>query len=360
MNYTYIVAWSVLGIMLPEGTQSYEIGHSDCCRFVLTRNPDVLLAVIDRQRAIGNFILSVGPLAQLASNDAALSSTIEMIQAERRNKIMNQAVMIVEAQGKTEVSLKEPYREFDQFIVSLGAMNDDNEEENLVKIHRSDIEAMKVALALESNDPLRFYKLSSGLYFTDVGTKPIYNMRFSVSASGGFSSEKLTSENADRISARYDILRQAKEMEKVQRLFSLMADYKNTPLLAFISGWTALEILIKDSFDFYKEVLTNEEDPSVRDMFLNRKNKNTKEPDEYTLMDKFILAVLKLFPSDVDDDCKKFSELKKLRNSIHYKEFSEPHLPVSELATFLRKYMHAYMTALWALREREASALDMG
>jgi hypothetical protein len=345
MNYTYIEAWSVLGVMLPEGTQSYEIGHSDCCRFVLTRDPDALLTIIDRQLAIGNFIQNVGPLAQLASNDAVLSSTIEKIQVERRNKIMNQAVMIVEARGETEISLKEPYREFDEFIVSLGAMNDDNEEK-LVKIHRSDIEAMKVALALESEDPPRFYKLSSGVYFTDVGNKTIYNIRFSFSGSG-FSSAKLTSEGADRISARYNILRQAKDMDKVQRLFSLMADYKNTPLLAFISGWTALEILINKSFETYKEVLTKE--PSVRDMFLNRKNKNTKEPDEYTLMDKFILSVLKLFPSDVDDDCEKFSELKKLRNSIHNKEFSEPHLPVSELATFLRKYMHAYMTALGTL-----------
>lgn len=359
MNYRYIAAWSVLGIMLPEGTQSYEIGHSDCCRFVLTHNPDVFLAVIDRQRAIGNFILSVGSLAQLSSNEAALSSTIEMIQTERRNKIMNQAVMIVEAQGKTEATLKEPYREFDQFIVSLGAMNDDNEEEDLVKIHSSDIEAMKVALALESKDPLLFHRLSTGLYFTDESNKPIYNMRFSFSGSM-FSSAKLTSEDVDRISARYDMLRKATEMEKVQRLFSLMTDYKSTPLLAFISGWTALEILIKDSFESFKEVLTNEEDPSVRDMFFNRKNRNTKEPDKYTLMDKFILAVLKLFPNDVDHDCGKFSDLKKIRNSIHYKEFSEPHLPVSELATFLRKYMHAYMTGSCALRERDASALDMG
>lgn len=347
MNYTYIAAWSVLGVMLPEGSQSYEIGHSDCCRFVLTRDPDLLLTIIDRQRAIGNFILNVGSLTQLASNDAALSSTIEKIQAERRNKIMNQAVMIVEARGETEISLKEPYREFDEFIVSLGAMNDDNEE-NLVKIHGSNIEAMKVALALESKDPPRFYKLSSGVYFTDVGNKPIYNIRFSFSGSG-FPSVKLTSEDADRISARYNILRQTKDIDKVQRLFSLMADYKNTPLLAFISGWTALEILINKSFESYKEVLTNKEEPSVRDMFLNRKNKNTKEPDEYTLMDKFILSVLKLFPSDVDNDCEKFSELKKLRNSIHNKEFSEPHLPVSELATFLRKYMHGYVTALGAL-----------
>jgi hypothetical protein len=341
MNYTYVEAWSVIGAILPEGTQSYEIGRSDCCRFVLTRDPDDLLTIMDRRLAIANFILGVGGLVQLASDETVLSSTIEKIQAERRIKIMNQAVLIVEARCETEISLKEPYREFDDFIVAFGAI-DEEDEEKLVKMHRSDIEAMKVALALEIEVPSRFYKLSSGGYFTDVGNKTIYNINFSCHGSM-FSSAKLTSEGADRISARYNLLRQAKDMDKVHRLFSLMADYKNTPLLAFISGWTALEILINKSFKTYKEVLTNEEEPSVCDMFLNRKNKNTKEQDKYTLMDKFILSVLKLFPSDVDDDCEKFSKLNKLRNSIHSKEFSEPHLPVSELATFLRKYMHAYM-----------------
>lgn len=122
-----------------------------------------------------------------------------------------------------------------------------------------------------------------------------------------------------------------------------MTDHKNTPLFAFISGWTAIEILINKSFNMYKEVLANEEELSICREFISRKNQNKKDVDEYTLMDKFILAVLKLFPNDVDDDCEKFSALKKLRNSIHNKEFSEPDLPVSELATLLKKYMHAYM-----------------
>lgn len=341
MNYTYVEAWVVLGVILPEGTQSYEIGHSDCCRFILTRDPNALLTTIDRGIAIGNFMLGDGGLAKLNYDDKALPSAIEKIQAERSSKIIDQAVLIVEAQSDTEASLQEPFREFDEFIVTFGVIDEDNKE-NLVKVHRSDIEAMKVALALESEVPLRFNKLSSGIYFTDVGGKTIYSMNFSFHGSM-FSSTKLTSEGADRILARYNLLRQAKDMDKVQRLFSLMADYKNTPLLAFISGWTALEILINKSFKTYKEVLTNEKDPLVRDQFLRRKNQNTKELAEYILMDKFILSVLKLFPSDLDDDCEKFSKLKKLRNSIHSKEFSEPHLPVSELATLLIKYMQAYI-----------------
>lgn len=341
MHYTYVEAWSILGITLSDGIQSYKIGHSDCCRYILTHDPDAFLSTIDRGFSIGHFMLCGGGLARLDYDSKALPSMIEKIQAERKNKIMNQAVLIVEIQGDTEVFSIEPSREFNDFIVTLAAIDKDRID-RLIKVHRYDIDAMKVALALESEEPLKFSILSSGVYFTDERNKTIHNIDFSFNGSM-FSSRKLTSEDSNRISTRYDYLRQAKDMTRVQRLFSLMTDNKNTPLFAFISGWTALEILINKSFAIYKEVLVNEEESSICKEFISRKNQNKKDADEYTLMDKFILAVLKLFPNDVDDDCEKFSALKKLRNSIHNKEFSEPDLPVSELATLLKKYMHAYM-----------------
>lgn len=341
MHYTYVEAWSVIGVIIPENTPSYEIGLSDCCRFVVTRNPDTLLTIIDRGLAVSNFMLGDGGLAKLEKDVTALPSAIKKIQTERKSKIIGQAVLVLEAQGDAEASLKEPYREFGDFIVTFLDL-DAASITKLVKVHQPDIEAMKVALALDCEVPPRFYKLSSGVYFSDVGNKTIHNICYS-SRGSMFTSKELTSEGVDRISARYNLLRQGNDIDNVQQLFALMADYENTPLLAFFSGWTALEILINKLFITYKEVLTNEEEPLVREDFISRKNKNIKEADVYTLMDKFILSVLKLFPSDVDEDCEKFSRLKKIRNSIHNKELSEPDLPVSELATFLRKYMHAYI-----------------
>lgn len=340
MHYTYVEAWSVLGVILPEDIQSYEINNSKGCRFILTRDPDALLTITDRRVAISNFILGAGGLSQLDSDDLAFSSAIENIQSERRNIIKGQAVLIVEAQGNIEVSLKEPYKEFDEFIVAFEAIDEDDVEK-IIKIHQSDIEAMKVALALEYETPLRFYKLSSGVYYTNVGNKIIYNIKLSFCGSG-FSSEILTSDGVGRISDQYKLLREAKNMKKVMRLFSLMTDHNISPLLSFISGWTAMEIMINELFSIHKKELINEEESLVRKEFEKRKNKNKRGPVEYTLMDKFILSALKLFPRNIDDDCEIFSELNKLRNSIHYKEFSEANLPLSKIATLIKRYMQAH------------------
>jgi hypothetical protein len=254
---------------------------------------------------------------------------------------MGQAVLVLEAQGDTEVSLQDPFREFNDFIVTFGGI-DEEKIENIVKIHRSDIEEIKIALALESEVPLRFNKLSSGIYFTNADRKAIYNISFSMHGSG-FSSTRLTSEGVDRILSRYNMLRETKGIDKLQRLFSLMTDYKNTPLLTFISGWTAIEILINKLFKTHKQALTDDNESLLREKFLKRKNQSKKEPEEFTLMDKFILSSLTLYPNDIDDDCEKFSNLKNLRNLIHSKECSEAHLPVSEISSLLKKYMQAYI-----------------
>lgn len=341
MKYTYIEAWTLIGVIIPEDTQSYEIGHSVCCRFIITRDPNDILTMVDRRLAIGNFMLGDGGLAKLENDDKALPSAIKKIQAKRSSKIMDQAVLVVEAQGETEASLHEPFREFDEFIVSFEGIDKDKRK-NLVKIHQSDIEAIKVALAIESEVPLKFNKLSEGIYFTNDKNKTIYDISFSMNGSM-FSSRRLTAEGADRVFARYNLLRKTKDMGKVQRLFSIMADYNNTPLLAFISGWTGLEILVNKLFKTHKKLLNSENESLLREKFLERKNQNTKDPSEFTLMDKFILSVLKLFPDDIDDDCEKFSNLKKLRNSVHNKEFSQPDLPVNEIATLLIKYLRAYI-----------------
>ena len=71
--------------------------------------------------------------------------------------------------------------------------------------------------------------------------------------------------------------------------------------------------------------------------------------DKYRLTDKFVAVAAALFSgapdSEIEDDFKRFSQLKQLRDSIfHGDEFSEMNLPVRELAALLRKYVLAHVT----------------
>ncbi|MGB7573540.1 MAG: hypothetical protein WBN53_06730 [Thermodesulfobacteriota bacterium] len=347
MRYSYLAAWSVIGGISLEGkSQPIELASSNNCRFVLTRDPDDLLATIDQGSAVARLMLK-GSVSQRADTDfpIALKAEIEEIKAERKKKTGDHAVLVVEAHGEIEAILKDPKREHEGFIVTFDSVD----KQAVKQIHRSEIEAMKLAVAFESEVPSRFAALSEGTYLTNKAGKIVYSIRFSMSGEASVSAS-LSAEGAGRISARYDMLKQANDLDSVQRLFSQMADFGTDRLKAFLSGWAALEIMVAKSFKTYEQVflspLTSAGQPTLRERFLGRIKGVMK--DKYRLTDKFIGVAAVLFPgaadNDVEKDYKKFCRLKELRDSIfHGDEFSEKDLPVHELASLLRKYVLAHI-----------------
>lgn len=253
--------------------------------------------------------------------------------------------MVVEASGEIDASITGPFKEHDAFIVTFDAVN----KQAVARIHQPEVQAMKLAVALESETPSRFSLLNEGTYLTNDAGKIVYSVTFSMSADMTVSSA-LSEDALNRISERYTLLKNAEELESVERLFSQMSDYGTDRLKAFLSGWAALEIFFAKSFKIYENAflspLANASQPSLRERFLNRIKDVMK--DKYRLTDKFLAVAAVLFPNapdkEIDDDFKQFSDLKKLRDSIsHGDEFSEKNLPVHELAKLLRKYVLAHV-----------------
>lgn len=347
MHYTYIAAWAVVGgISIPSDGAPVELFRSDRYRFVLTPNPDIELANLDRGNAVGHLMLK-GMFAQSGDADfpTALAAAVEDIKAERTKKIDGHAILIVEANGVVEASVTGPSREHDGFVVAFDVID----KSTLIRTHSHEVESMKLALAFESDPPSRFSTLTEGVYLTDATGRLVYSITFSMSADMSVSSP-FTPESTTRICNRFTTLHQISDMDRVQRLFAQMADFKTDRLKAFLSGWAALEILIAKSFKTYEETflspLTNAGQPSLRERFLQRVKAVMK--DKYRLSDKFLAVAAVLFPdspdSAVQDDYKTFSRLKDLRDSIyHGDEFVEKDLPVHELAGLLRKYMLAHV-----------------
>lgn len=345
MRYTYTAAWAVVGgVSLREESLPIVLASSESAQFILVRDPDTLLTRVDEASAVGRLMLK-GLVGQrgLVDFQTALASEVEEIKAERKKKAEGKAVLLFQAQGMIEASVQEPLREHDTFIVTFDAI----EKSSVKQLHQTDIEAMKVAVAFESDAPSRFAYLADGMYLlNDVG-KPIYSLSFSMSAEG-YASTPLSEEAATRIAARYTALNQEKDLDSVERLFSQMSDYGTDRLKAFLSGWAALEILIAKSFRSYELVFlspfTNAEQPTLRERFLARIKDVMK--DKYRLTDKFIAVTAVLFPNIEDVEAERnftdFCELKRLRDSIfHGESFSETDLPVHEMAVLLRKYVLA-------------------
>jgi len=347
MNYIYKASWSVVGgINLAKDAQPIELCQSEQCRFVLTNNPDFLLVDLDRENALGRLMLK-GIVGQRGTTEfsVALNAEIEEIKAKRAKKIGSQPVLVVEANGEIEAEITKPFREHEGFIVTFDSVN----KQAVARTHKSEIEAMKLALALESESPSRFAALGDGVFLINEEGKTIYSISFTMSGEATVSTG-LTAEGVERISSRYAILQRANDIESVERLFSQMADYGTDHLKAFLSGWAAIEILIAKAFKIYEDAflspLANAGQNSLREKFIGRIKGVMK--DKYRLTDKFVAVAAVLFPSspenEMQKDFEKFSKLKKLRDSIfHGEEFSEKDLPVHELAALLRKYILAHV-----------------
>jgi hypothetical protein len=347
MKYIYKASWSVVGgINLGKDAQTTELFQSEQYRSFLTNNPNPFLLDVDRETALGRLMLK-GFTGQRGITEfpIALNAEIEEIKAERAKKVGSRPVLVVEASGDIETEVTRPFHEYDGFIVTFDCVN----KKTVAQTHKPEFDAMKLAVALESEPPSRFAALGDGVILINEEGKTIYSISFAMSSDAAVSS-KLTVEGVDRICSRYTILQRAINIKSVERLFSQMADYETDHLKVFLSGWAAIEILIAKSFKTYEDAflspLTNDRQKGLREKFLVRVKGVMK--DKYRLTDKFAAVAAVLFPNspenEIQKDFEKFNKLKKLRDSIFHGEgFSDKDLPVPVLAALLRKYILAYI-----------------
>ncbi len=348
MKYTYTAAWSVVGgISLQEDCPPVILASSKQSRFILTRNPDALLEKCDEGSAVARIFLK-GLFGQRGAESfkSVLLSEIEEIKAERQKKAQARPILVFQAHGEIDASMCRPSREHDKFIVTFDAV----EKNSVRQRHKADIEAMKVAIACECA-PSCFDYISDGTCLFNEENKPVYSLSFTVSAQGSVS--KILSENSvARIAGLYTALNRRNDIDSVKRQFSQVTECGTDGLKAFLSGWTALEILIAKSFKIYEQEFLspfiNGEHPMLRKRFLERIGVVMK--DKYSLVDKCTAVTAVLFPGidgvEAERNCEDFRKLKSFRDSIlHGEPFSEDELPVHEMTSLLRKYVVASIGA---------------
>ena len=174
MRYSYKAAWAVIGgIALANDGQPVELSNTDRSRFTLVRDADGPLALIDRGAAIGRLMLK-GIAGKRGETDfqTALASEIAEIQAERRKMVGGQAMLVVEATGVVDASLNGPTQECEDFIATFDAID----KKSIKATHRADIEAMMLAIAIESETPSKFAMLSEGSYLINDDGKVVHSI----------------------------------------------------------------------------------------------------------------------------------------------------------------------------------------
>jgi hypothetical protein len=251
MRYTYVAAWKVIvGVSLPAERQSTELFRSNLSNFVLTREPDPHLEIADRGAVLGTLMLKglVGKSNEDNLYDS-LKAELAKLRTARQKTIAGGTVLVFKASGNIPVSFRKPLQhENNDFIVTFDALDKDS----VRRRHHAEIQAMKGALALESDSYSTFASLMDGVYLTNERDIPVYSFTIIAGNANLIVAKRLGEDTVTRIRHRYAELRNDRQFEAVRRLVSEMSNDNIEPLQAFLSGWAALEILINKTFKKYE------------------------------------------------------------------------------------------------------------
>lgn len=130
------------------------------------------------------------------------------------------------------------------------------------------------------------------------------------------------------------------------RLLTQSLETTQDNLRAFMSAWSALEILTNKVFHVYEEkfiagIVDDHNSHGVN----NLERIKDAMKDKYRLTDKFSL-VASFLSIEITEDIELFKSMKRVRDNIsHGKEFDEETLPVEDARKLASKYLKNHMLA---------------
>ena len=348
--YVYQASWLVQGnVALSKENASRELHVSPTSRHLLTLDPDGLLEVVDKRHALGRLsLVGFTGAKSIVDSGEQLAAEVDAIRRERRARTGGSPILFSEIRGE--------FRLFGPMSLRKGRGGlwftlDEIDLRALRNRHEDELNAMKVAVALEGEAPARLIPLSSGIHFTMSDGRTVFPLQFEISGEA-YSSTALDESGVARISSRYGAIRANADLDSVERLFCAMCDVKGDKLKEFLFGWTAVEILIMKLFKIYDlsklEALNKNVQPRLR-LELERRAA-TLPARNFKVVDKFIVVTMVLLhdaPGEgTYESYRKFCEMKELRDHIfHGQAFSIQDLPVNEVAGILHRYFVAHLAA---------------
>ena len=351
MRYTYVSAWKIIGGIRMAATDVPCVLHETAnCRVTVTPSPDESLEIIDKGTVAASLLLrGLFNAEKFPDPGAAVQRELNELRAQRKAKSASVTVLIVEAFGTCEATVKTAI-EVDGLVLTFDAVDKDA----IRTTHKEEIASAKLALAFESDPPSRMERFTEGIYLSGAEGRTTYSITFQMNARA-YVSSRLTDEASRSVSDRFVLVSAQPEFRSVCRLYAQMAENEDEPLKAFLYGWSALEILISKMFIAFEEEfmspLVGGAQARLRERFLRRVQEVMK--DKYRLVEKFTCVTVALFPdaadADVGDYLEQFERLKRMRDKLlHGEDVPEKTLPIHELSGLLRRYVLAYLGRMHA------------
>lgn len=346
MQYKYVAVYQIRGLTHAPGsgdTEIYTFEGSTSVKAFLSYDIDAQCYELDRARAISYLMLK--GLASKSWDDSKpeIEAEITRIRENRRKNLEDAEALVVVATGETEPQFSDSIKETDEFVLGFDVVTKDE----LFDTHRSQANAAVTALCLATvHDIIQVKKLCEGVYLINESGKPVYSFSFS---GGGevYSSRRTTTEVTTKARSQAKTLAREKTLSRVNRLLVQAISRDNDKLRRFISGWSALEILVNKVFSEYEKLFIQNLIGTAPTGHTQRYFDRIRDvmQGKYRITDKFVIVAACLgdnesTESDIDD----FESIKEKRDSLlHGNVIDESSLPINETIRLLKKYLSRHI-----------------
>lgn len=347
MDYKYTIIYRFEGISHNNLDEDKIVYHDDDLGItvVLTSDVNRHCLNIDRGLACASLLLrGMFGGEKIQELPIAIDTEVSKIQEERLSKNKSGAYAVIIINGQSELNIKEnPHRETDQFSICFDAVD----KESIRNQHKERIQATVASLAMSTSPEYHAEKIASGICFFDANDKPLYSYTFQGGRARLIVAKPVDSEKETEISEVIGLSNANMQLKTPFRLLTQSLETTQDNLRAFLSAWSALEILTNKAFPVYEEQfiagIMDDHNSCGVNSFLERIKDVMK--DKYRLTDKFSLLA-SFLSNEITDDIELFKSMKKMRDNIsHGKEFDEETLPVEDARKLASKYLRAHMLA---------------
>jgi hypothetical protein len=244
--------------------------------------------------------------------------------------------------GEVDVSLKDPIHEIDDYIICFDAYDKSALPASLQSI----VSAALIALRIGGGREYEFENVGNGSYLCTNDGKIVHSFSLKPGASNAWISSPLENEQVTQIASDLRLILRSGDLERLMRLHAHSLDCSTDNFRAFISAWTALEILLGKVFPIYHQKLAAElakvsAAPGFH-AYLDRID--DVMDDKHNLTDKFAVVSMFLDDQKNEKEIELFRGLKKIRDRLsHGDAIPEETLPTKQVQRLFEKYFRNHV-----------------
>ena len=305
LEYSLTLTWSIHGaIKLPEGmNRLYLLNSQQRQIYLCTEIPDDLQKAISQQ-ALANAVKFKRIGAYKSSLSDAHKRQVDQLAKEVEDKVKDRVILCYHSSGtfSGEIDFDRCFWDDDGACLHVDAFDDSA----LVKQAQDDVCMVKLALSREFRGDLEYQHILNHFGYKDSLMRPYFRFGMTAGVAKIYAGKRVDNALARSICSFVEKERESDVVVGLpMALFSILTRVDADPLLAFASGWAALDSLVKEAASIIcpEDMPSKEQwDNKILDLIKESQCLPLKKAKRSTFLKRFAAVAHFLFEMDREED----------------------------------------------------------